>query len=391
IKRLMEAGIQPHIIACRATAPVQPKVMEKIAMFSNVPLGRVFSMHDRPSVYSIPEEMRAAALDREILSVVQLHDRVDLSSEDAARQRWGAFVRKLQSPPRHSITIGVAGKYTGLQDAYASIGKAVEHCGTHLLANIDLRWIETTEVTPKSCASMLSDLDGVIVPGGFGARGIDGKIEVVRHCREQGVPYLGICLGFQVAVIEFARHVLRIATATSTEFDPNSPDAIISELPDQKRVEGLGGTMRLGAQDVDILAGSLAQFLYAGADSIRERFRHRYEVDPIYIERLEAAGLFFSGRHPEQPIMQLLELAQPADDDDGDAGSSPGAPRVTHPYFVAGQFHPELTSRPLAPQPMFMGLCAAAIARGLDPAEVASQSDLSRWVRLPSNPHAPTT
>ncbi|TVQ62571.1 MAG: CTP synthase [Phycisphaerales bacterium] len=380
IKRLMEAGIQPHVIACRATHPVQRTVMEKIAMFSNVSQRRVFSMHDRRSIYTIPDEMRQEGLDREIMSVLDLHDRVDFAHEDEARERWSTFVRALVRPKRRRLNVGITGKYANLRDAYASIDKALEHCAAHLACDVDLRWVDTTELSDQNVANALSGLDAVIVPGGFGTRGVEGKIACVKHCREQGIPYLGICLGFQVAVIEFARNVLGLPGATSTEFDPESPDAVISELPEQKRIEGLGGTMRLGAQDVRVEAGSLASFLYDGTTSIRERFRHRYEVEPRYIERLEAAGLIFSGRHPEQPIMQMLELPQWTGDEEG-AGDRP-----THPYFIAAQYHPELTSRPLRPQPMFMGLLAAAIDRQPQPeGEPSSRDDvLRRWLRRPA-------
>ncbi len=380
IKRLMEAGIQPHVIACRATHPVQKTVMEKIAMFSNVSQRRVFSMHDRRSIYTIPDEMRQEGLDREIMSVLDLHDRVDFAHEDEARERWSTFVRALVRPKRRRLNVGITGKYANLRDAYASIDKALEHCAAHLACDVDLRWVETTDVNDQNVARALDGLDAVIVPGGFGTRGVEGKIACVRHCREQGVPYLGICLGFQVAVIEFARNVLGLPGATSTEFDPESPDAVISELPDQKRIEGLGGTMRLGAQDVRVEPASLASFLYDGATSIRERFRHRYEVEPRFIERLEAAGLVFSGRHPEQPIMQMLELPQWADDEPAERH------RPTHPYFIAAQYHPELTSRPLRPQPMFMGLLAAAIDRQPQPEGETPPRDetLRRWLRRPA-------
>jgi len=387
IKRLMEAGIQPHVIACRATHPVQKTVMEKIAMFSNVSQRRVFSMHDRRSIYTIPDEMRQEGLDREILSVLDLHDRVDFAHEDEARERWTAFVRTLVRPKQRRLNVGITGKYANLRDAYASIDKALEHCGANLACDIDLRWVETTDVDTRSVAGALDGLDAVIVPGGFGARGVEGKIACVRHCREQGIPYLGICLGFQVAVIEFARNVLGLPGATSTEFDPESLDAVISELPDQKRIEGLGGTMRLGAQDVRVEPASLASFLYDNATSIRERFRHRYEVEPKFIERLEAAGLIFSGRHPEHPIMQVLELPQwAADDADSDAGETNAKPRPVHPYFIAAQYHPELTSRPLRPQPMFMGLMAAALQRRLEADGQSPERDehLRRWVRRPA-------
>lgn len=385
IQRLMETGIQPHLIACRAENRVQPKVLEKIAMFSNVPLKRVFSMHDRDSIYTIPDEMRADGLDREILGILGLHDRVDIRHEDQARQRWTTFVRGLTIEKEHSVRVGITGKYADLRDAYASIEKAVEHSAAHLECEVVLDWIETTDITDKTVVKRLAGLDGVIVPGGFGSRGVEGKIACVRHCRETGLPYLGICLGFQVAVIEFARNVLGIADASSTEFDPMCGSPVISELPDQKKIEGLGGTMRLGAQDVMITPETLASFLAGGSTSIRERFRHRYEVDPSYIERLEAGGLIFSGRHPEQPIMQILELPSSA------TGSEDVAPRkpLTHPYFIGAQFHPELTGRPLSPQPMFMGLVAASLRQryGAEPdrwSELARSQKIRRWLRDPN-------
>lgn len=389
IKRLMEAGIQPDMIACRATEPVTEQIRQKIAMFSNVPMKRVFSMHDRPSVYTIPDDMRQAGLDREILSMLDLHGRVDTSFEDRSRKEWAFFVDALRGSKKKSVKIGITGKYVAMRDAYASIDKAVEHCSAHLGAEIDLQWIETTAIDASSVGKSLEGLDGVIVPGGFGARGVEGKIACVRHCRENNLPYLGICLGFQVAVIEHARHVLGLTDANSTEFKPQCSAPVISELPEQKRIEGLGGTMRLGGQEVDIRQGSLAEFLFAPrgrngaaiADrvesmplNVRERFRHRFEVDPEFIDRLEQGGLIFSGRHPRQPIMQILELPQWHE-------SGESQERPVHPYFIAAQFHPELTSRPLHPQPLFMGLIAASLARKYE-TQAGQDLALDRWVRL---------
>ncbi|MFN8817216.1 MAG: CTP synthase [bacterium] len=381
IKRLMEAGIQPHMIACRGTEPADNKVLEKIAMFSNVPLKRCFSMHDRTSIYTIPDEMRREGLDREILSILNLHDRVDVAHEDRARDRWANFVRKLTSQRPRQINVGITGKYAHLRDAYASIDKAVEHCGAHLDTDVKLHWMDTTELTETAANDLLRNMDAVIVPGGFGSRGVEGKIAAVRVCREQKIPYLGICLGFQVAVIEFARNVLGLVDANSTEFDPRCPHPLISELPEQKKIEGLGGSMRLGAQDVLLTEGSLASHLYNRRLSVRERFRHRYEVEPAYIPRLEQGGLIFSGRHPTQPIMQVLELP----------GLESGVEQ-SHPYFVAAQFHPELTGRPLRPQPLFMGLIAAAVMRkygttDVKRADLQHDPALSRWLR-PANSSA---
>lgn len=388
IKRLMEAGIQPHIVACRATDAVTEQVRQKIAMFSNVPMKRVFSMHDRESIYTIPDDLRSTGIDREILSILDLHDRVNTAEEDRNRKSWAMFVdMRTRAKPRQ-VSIGLTGKYVAMRDAYASIDKAIEHCSAHLGAEVEIKWIETTDIEPRNVGERLQGLDGVIVPGGFGRRGVEGKIACVRHCREKKVPYLGICLGFQVAVIEFARNVCGLAGACSTEFD--APGAktghpVISELPEQKKIEGLGATMRLGGQGVEVRLGTLASFLYAratgrpgtggqpgegeGVMEVRERFRHRYEVDPRYIEQLERGGLIFSGRHPEQPIMQVLELPAP---------SEPNG----HPFFIAGQFHPELTSRPLHPQPLFMGLIAAAIERKYGDAAISPGSPAASWVRL---------
>lgn len=375
IKRLMETGIQPQLIGCRASRPVGAGVMQKIAMFSNVPMRRVFSMHDRESIYTIPEEMRQEGLDREILSVLNLHERVDVRVEDRARDKWNGFVKLLTAPRQRSISLAITGKYAGLRDAYASIDKAIEHCGSHLNTSVDIQWIDTTELNEHSAADVLQTsgaggkpVDCVIVPGGFGKRGIEGKIAVARHCRERGVPYLGICLGFQVAVIEFARHVCGLGGANSTEFDTKgelTPYPVISELPEQKKIEGLGGTMRLGAQDVILKAGSLAAQMYAKT-TVRERFRHRYEVDPEFVARLEAGGMVFSGKHPRQPIMQVMEL-----------------PAETHGYFIGGQFHPELLSRPLRPHPLFMGLVAAAL-RNKYGAGLESDAVVRRWLRTPA-------
>jgi CTP synthase len=373
IKRLMEAGVQPHVVACRAKNPVGEKVREKIGMFSNVPMRRIFSMHDRESIYVIPEAMRAQGLDREILSILDLHDRVDPAAEDRNRQRWLSFSSRMASPRPVSIELGIAGKYASLRDAYASIEKAVEHCSIALGCEIRTHWLDTTEISTREQArKLLMPMHAVIVPGGFGSRGVEGKIHAAGTCRTERIPYLGICLGFQIAVLEYARDVLGLGKANSTEFDPRTEHPVISELPDQKRLEGImGGTMRLGGQEVVLEKGSLASFLYGGKTSVRERFRHRYEVDPQYIEALSAAGLHFSGRHPGFPIMQVLEL-----------------PTHVHPYFVGAQYHPELTSRPLTPQPLFMGLVAAAIAR-VDPAFAATPAG-QRWVARPAAAAAAT-
>src|SRR3954468_19777209 len=343
IKRLMEVGIMPHIIACRASTPVKEKVREKISMYTNVPMRRVVSMHDVESIYLIPEALREQGMDREVLTLLDIHDRVNQRNEDQARMKWRWFTDRIGKADKN-VTVAVTGKYTALRDAYASIIKAAEHCSVHLSVNVNLKWLDTTAIEPANVAKRLADCHGVIVPGGFGVRGTEGKIECIRYARENKVPYLGLCLGFQMAVIEYARNVCGIAAANSTEFEPGTKSPVIDILPEQKKIEGLGGNMRLGGKDVELKPGTLAARLFDNQRTIRLRFRHRYEVDPRYVTLLEEQGLVFSGKHPSQPIMQVLEL-----------------PQDVHPYFVGTQAHPELTSRPLRPQPMFMGLVKAAM------------------------------
>jgi len=345
IKRLMEYGIMPSIIACRAEQPVSDKVRQKISLYTNVPMRRVFSMHDLPSIYMLPEVMREAGLDSEVVQLLNLGGRVNSALDARAAIRWAEFTHKITNPKR-TVTIGITGKYTALRDSYASIIKALEHAGVANDARVHIKWIDTTDITDANAAEALADVQGIIVPGGFGARGTAGKIACIRHVRLGGIPYLGLCFGFQMAVIEYARNVCNLEAADSTEIAPDTPHPVIDILPEQKKIEGLGGNMRLGGQDIDIAPGTLAAELFGNAKRIRMRFRHRYEVDPKYIGTLEKAGLIFSGRHPIHPIMQILEL-----------------PRDAHPFFIGTQAHPCLTSRPLRPQPMFAGLVKAALER----------------------------
>lgn len=343
IKRLMEVGIMPHIIACRASNEARDSVREKISMYTNVPMRRVVSMHDVESIYLIPDALRGAGMDREVLTLLNIHDRVDQRCEDQARGEWRWFVDRIGKAGRE-VTLAVTGKYVALRDAYASIIKAGEHCGVHLGVNVNFRWLDTTGIDASNVERRLEGCDGIIVPGGFGVRGTEGKIQCIRFARERKVPYLGLCLGFQMAVIEYARNVCGIADANSSEFDPTCARCVIDILPEQKMIEGLGGNMRLGGKDVELKPGTLAWQLFDKQTRIRLRFRHRFEVDPKYVPVLEQHGMVFSGKHPTQPIMQVLEL-----------------PQEVHPYFVGTQAHPELTSRPLRPQPLFLGFVKAAM------------------------------
>jgi CTP synthase len=345
IRSLLAAGIQPHIIACRGREPIGRKVREKLAVYSNVPIDRLFSMHDCESIYLIPDMIRGAGIDDEVVKILNLSGRLHPEGESAARAKWSEFVGRIRSARRH-VKIGIMGKYTSVRDSYASIIHALEHAGAASDADVQIEWIDTTDLTDQRTAAELAGLHGIIVPGGFGVRGAEGKIAAVRYAREHRVPYLGICYGFQMAVIEFARNVCGLADANSTEIDPDTPHPVVDILPEQKQIEGLGGNMRLGGRDVQVKPGTLAARLFNHAPEVRMRFRHRYEVDPKYIETLEKGGMIFSGKAPDFPIMQILEL-----------------PQEVHPYFIGTQAHPEFQSRAVRPQPMFVGLVRAAIER----------------------------
>ena len=343
IKQLMQLGIQPDIIACRASRAVDEKARQKISVYSNVPLGRVISLPDSASIYMIPAMLRECSLDFEVARLLKIEDRIDLRNERKAWAKWCDFTDKIGAA-KHETTIGVTGKYTSVRDSYASIINSLEHAGIALGSDVKIKWIETTDISDANVAKHLADVDGIIVPGGFGTRGTEGKIACIKYARENNLPYLGLCFGFQMAVIEFARNVCGIRNANSTEIEPSCLEPVIDVLPEQKKIEGLGGNMRLGGRDIELRPQTQAWRLFGGVDSVRMRFRHRYEVDPRYIERLEKAGLVFSGKAPNQPIMQILEIP-------------------SHPFFMGTQSHPCLTSRPLRPSPMFVGLVAAAMQR----------------------------
>ncbi|MFH1409287.1 MAG: CTP synthase [Nanoarchaeota archaeon] len=338
IKHLLSLGIQPHIIACRSENPVTEKVREKISIFSNVPLERVISSHDVKSIYHIPLALKAAKLDDEVIKMLNLK----AGADSGHIKKWEAFVNNILHP-KDGITIGITGKYTGLRDSYASIIKALEHAGGHEAVKVNIKWIETTDVErgPASVAEAMKGLSGIIVPGGFGKRGTEGKIACIQYAREHNLPYLGLCLGFQMAVIEYARNVCGLEDANTTEVEPETKHPVIDILPEQKALESLGGTMRLGGHDVEIKKDTQAWELYGKKETIRERFRHRYECNPDYLDRLKEKGLVFSGKAPKEQIMQILEL--------------PG-----HPFFIGTQFHPEFTSKPLTSHPLYDGFVKAA-------------------------------
>ncbi len=343
LKLLNAAGIHPNIIACRASEPVAKKVREKIALFANVPMDRVFSMHDCDSVYVIPEMLRGGGIDAAVIDLLGLSEQVDTPREEEARKTWADYISRLRTA-QHAVTIGIIGKYTTVRDSYASIIQAIEHAGALVGAKVRLEWVDSSDLTPANVAKRLENVHGVIVPGGFGIRGVDGKIACIQHVRENKIPYLGICYGMQLAVIEYARNVAGLQHANSTEIEPDCPQPVIDLLPEQMQIEALGGNMRLGGHDVVLTPGTAAAEMFDNAEEVRLRFRHRYEVNPVHIETLEKSGLVFSGKSPTHPIMHIMEV-----------------PKDRHPYFFATQAHPELVTRPLRPQPMFVGLVQAAL------------------------------
>ncbi len=341
LRSLMGLGVQPHIVACRAKSPVSETVKQKISVYANVPMERVFSMHDSESIYYVPGMIRQSKIDQEVIKVLGMKDRIDEEHDKQAWSRWCNFTDRIHKPTGE-VNIAITGKYITVRDSYASIIKALEHCSAQLHTKLILNWIDTTEVTDANVAGKLKGMHGVIVPGGFGIRGTEGKIACVKYARENRLPYLGLCYGFQMAVVEYARNVCKLADANSTEIDPNSPHPVIDRLPNQRDVTGLGGTMRLGGQNVELIPGTKGAALYGNEPFARLRFRHRYEVHPRYIKTLTDNGMIFSGKAPGEDIMQILELSD-------------------HPFFMGTQAHPEFTSRPLRPDPLFCGFAKAAI------------------------------
>ncbi len=341
IRQLMSMGIQPQLIVCRSNEPIPEKIREKLSIFSNVPLDRVIGLPDADSIYAVPLAIKQARADEAITDVLQL--KAKLRTQEKALGKWQEFEEKIKSA-KSEVTIAITGKYTGLHDAYASILNALEHAGAHAGAKVNVVFVDTAKIkTLEDAQKRLEGVDGVIVPGGFGARGAEGKILCIQHCRQSGVPYFGLCYGFQMALVEFARNVLGLTDANTTEIDPETKNDVVDILPEQKEKEGLGGNMRLGGQTIHLKKGTLAEKLY-GAPTVRERFRHRYECNPKYIDAFEQKGIVFSGKDAHHPIMKILEL--------------PG-----HPFFVGVQFHPEFTSRPLSPQPLFLEFVAASLRR----------------------------
>jgi len=334
VKELRSIGIQPNVIVCRTEYPMGDDLKRKIAQFCDVDQKAVIECRDASNLYEIPLNLRKEGLD----DIVVSHLKLDAPAPDMTE--WENLVRRIHSITG-SVEIAIVGKYVALHDAYLSIVEALGHAGIDAEREVKIRWVNAEDVTSENVDELLRGVHGVLVPGGFGDRGIEGKITAIRWAREKRVPFFGICLGMQVAVVEFARHVVGLAGANSSEIDPSTPYPVIDLLPEQKDIEDLGGTMRLGLYPCKIAPGSLAARAY-GEELVYERHRHRYEFNNTYREQIEAAGLRVSGTSPDGRLVEMIELPD-------------------HPWFLAVQFHPEFTSRPNRPQPLFREFVGAAI------------------------------
>jgi CTP synthase len=343
VAALRSIGIQPDAIVCRADRDIPASVKRKIALMCDVDDEAVVAAVDAPSIYDIPKVLHAERLDAYVVR------RLGLPFKDVEWASWNELLRRVHRPA-HRVKVALVGKYVDLPDAYLSVTEALRAGGFAADARVDIVWVASdTCETPDGARRMLHGVDAVVVPGGFGVRGIEGKLGALRWARENGVPVLGLCLGLQCMVIEFARNVAGLAGASSTEFDPGGPHPVIATMEEQKQIvagEGdLGGTMRLGSYPAVLADGSIVRELY-GTEQVSERHRHRYEVNNSYREQLEEAGLVFSGLSPDRNLVEYVEL-----------------PREVHPYYVSTQAHPEFTSRPSRANPLFAGLVTAAVDR----------------------------
>jgi CTP synthase len=354
VKELREIGIQPDAVLCRTDRPLPDEEKKKIALFTNLSERAVISVWDVDSIYKIP-----SMLHQQMLDEIVCH-KLDILAKPADLSVWDRLVNALEHPQRE-VTIALVGKYVDLTESYKSLSEALIHAGIHTRSRVNIRYIDSESIEREGTAA-LAEADAILVPGGFGKRGVEGKIKAIQYARENKVPYLGICLGMQLAVIEFARHKAGLAHANSTEFDPDTEHpvvALITEWQDRDgRVErrdaksDLGGTMRLGAQPADVVPGTLVQKVYK-SDVVNERHRHRYEVNGHYVPRLEDAGLKIAARTRAESLCELVELPD-------------------HPWFVGCQYHPEFTSTPRAGHPLFKAFIEAALAHQAEHDEKAA-------------------
>jgi CTP synthase len=337
VNELRRIGIHPDILVCRSTESLPREIREKIALFADVDLDAVITNPDVADVYLVPLALQEQGLDELVVR------KLGIDAPPADLGEWLQLTERINQ--RHeSVEIALVGKYVKLHDAYLSVHEALKHAGIHNGSRVHVRWVDAEDMTFEEARDALSGVDGVLVPGGFGSRGWEGKILACRVAREESIPYLGICLGMHVAVSEFARHVCDLEGANSTEMDPETPYPVIDLLPEQKEVEDLGGTMRLGAQAVELGEGTRTREVYADEPVISERHRHRYEVNNAYRQQLADGGLVISGTFQEGRLVEIVELPD-------------------HPWFVASQFHPEFKSRPTRPAPLFREFVAAALQR----------------------------
>jgi CTP synthase len=337
VRELRSIGIQPDVLVLRADRELDDGLKRKVAMQCDVELDAVIAAVDRSSLYEVPLAMRDEGLDQVVAS------RLALDLAPLRIREWEAIVDRVRAV-RDTVTIALVGKYVELPDAYLSVVEALRHAGLEHAVNVDLRWVSSDDVSAETVDALLGRCDGVLIPGGFGVRGVEGKILAANYSRVHQIPFLGLCLGLQSAVIEFARNVVDLPYAHSSEFEPNSPDPVIDLMHDQRDVEDKGGTMRLGSYPAKLVAGTQTRKAYGDEPVIYERHRHRYEFNNRYRSRFEAAGMVFSGLSPDERLVEFIEITD-------------------HPWFVATQAHPELKSRPNRPHPLFDGFVAASKVR----------------------------
>lgn len=334
VKELQNVGIRPDMLFVRCEQPVPADIKRKISLFCNVSEADVISVEDVGHIYELPAKLHAEKVDDRVL------EKLGIWAASANLDRWNEVVEGLHKPT-HRVRVGIVGKYVHLSDTYKSLNEALAHGGIANSAGVELVFIDSESVDLANPAASLQDLDGILVPGGFGERGTEGKIAAIRHARTQKIPFFGICLGMQLAVVDYSRDVLGLTGAMSREFDADPSDAVIELMDEQRQVTAVGGTMRLGSYPCQLTEGSLARRIY-NSDVIEERHRHRYEVNPAYLDRLQAAGLRISGRSPDRILTEVVEIED-------------------HPWFLGCQFHPEFKSRPLEPHPLFASYIKALV------------------------------
>ena len=334
VKELRSIGIQPDLIVCRADRKLTESAKRKIALFCDIDKKAVIEAVNVKNIYEIPLSLNKQKADEQLLELLSLN------ADPVKLDKWQAFVDKVDAI-KDKISIAIVGKYVQLPDAYLSVYEALNHAGINHNHKIDLQWVDAEELTPSQVKEKLKKASGILVPGGFGVRGIEGKIAAAKYARENNVPYLGICLGMQCAVVEFARNVAGLKKANSSEFQSDTPYPVIDLMEEQKDVEDMGASMRLGNYPCTLTQNTLAKSLYK-KDEVQERHRHRYEVNNKFRQELEKAGMVFSGRSPDDKLIEMIELKD-------------------HQYFIASQFHPEFKSRPIKPHPLFNGFVGAAI------------------------------